>query len=134
MTPPPGYSHGLYQFEIGNLLKELLADGQTSTECPISTADGVRAADVAWISRERLKRIDAGSCLSETPEICVEVVSPGNSQAELEEKKALHFAAGASECWLCREGKMQFFGKDGAKLTASVLCPDMPGTVEVGLG
>src|SRR5947207_210091 len=44
--------HGLFQAEIGHLLLNLLPAGETMAECPISTADGVRAADVAWASPE----------------------------------------------------------------------------------
>ena len=51
MSPPPAPSHGSYQLEIGYLLRKLLPDGRTLTECPISTADGVKAADVAWAYR-----------------------------------------------------------------------------------
>src|SRR4029079_17848361 len=53
MSPPPAPSHGSYQAEICHLLKSLLHHGRTISECPISTADGVKAADVAWASPER---------------------------------------------------------------------------------
>jgi hypothetical protein len=35
------------------------------------------------------------------PEICVEVLSPSNSAAEINEKLALYFDAGATEVWIC---------------------------------
>src|SRR5438093_9532120 len=50
MSPPPAPSHGSFQASIAHLLKSLLAQGAVLTECPISTADGVKAADVAWAS------------------------------------------------------------------------------------
>lgn len=40
MIPPPAPSHGSYQFWIGRLVSELMPQGRTLTECPISTADG----------------------------------------------------------------------------------------------
>jgi hypothetical protein len=41
---PPAANHGSYQFEIGHLLVQRMRTGRVLTECPISTADGVRAA------------------------------------------------------------------------------------------
>jgi hypothetical protein len=48
MSPPPAASHGGYQSEISWLLRVHLPQGRVLTECPISTADGVKATDVAW--------------------------------------------------------------------------------------
>src|SRR6185295_15930408 len=50
MSPPPAPSHGSFQSEIVHLLRTFLSAGQVLAECPISTADGVKAADVAWAS------------------------------------------------------------------------------------
>src|SRR5712671_2188716 len=52
MSPPPAPSQGSFQLEIGHLLRKLLPDGRVLTECPVSTADWVKAADVAWASPE----------------------------------------------------------------------------------
>src|SRR3954447_15124369 len=50
MYPPAAFAHGSYQAAIAYLIHSLLPHGRTVIECPISTADGVKAADVAWIS------------------------------------------------------------------------------------
>ena len=133
MSPPPGYTHGSYQFEIAHLLKTLLSHGRASTECPISTADGVRAADAAWISHAKLAAIGENVCLTEAPEICVEVLSPSNTRAEITEKKALYFAAGAQEVWSCdANGRMTFFTKSTSTGEAgSHLCPQFPALVKL---
>src|SRR2546421_6806689 len=96
MSPPPAASHGGYQWEIGRLLWSLFPDGRVLTECPISTADGVRAADVAWASSERLAEVEE-EVFVRAPEICVEVLSPRNTKAEIQEKMLLYFDAGAKE-------------------------------------
>src|SRR5882724_7362456 len=101
MSPPPAARHGSYQSEISLLLRSLMRDGRVLTECPISTADGVRAADVAWASPECMKELGNRVCFARSPEICVEVLSPGNTDAEIQEKMALYFDAGAGEVWLC---------------------------------
>ena len=132
MLPPPGTSHGGYQFEIGRLLYSLLPDGRVLTECPISTADGVKAADVIWISQARFASADRGNLLTAAPEICVEVLSPDNTRLEMAEKRALYFAAGAREVWLCdRSGVMAFFtGPNSRGQKSSKFCPDFPREIQ----
>ncbi len=128
MSPPPAANHGSYQFQIGALLDRQIQDGRVVTECPISTADGVKAADVAWASPGCLRELGDRVCFPRAPEICVEVVSPGNSEAELREKTALYFDAGAKEVWHCSEsGAMTFFcSADERPMTASQICPEFP--------
>ncbi len=129
MIPPPGLDHGMSQSDIASELKRLMGGGRTITECPISTSGGVKAADVAWISDERLLVARASNLLTRAPEICVEVLSPGNTRAELENKRALYFEAGADEVWFFDlEGTMHHFLSAGPEEEApkSVLCPDFP--------
>jgi Uma2 family endonuclease len=131
MSPPPAARHGSFQSEITYLLRSLMQTGRVLTECPISTADGVRAADVAWASPECLKELGNRICFPRSPEICVEVLSRGNTDAEIQEKMALYFDAGAQEVWLCEtSGAMKFFV--GTKsIRASKLCPDFPAKVQL---
>jgi Uma2 family endonuclease len=133
MSPPPAPSHGSYQSFIASLLVQLMPQGNTITECPISTADGVRAADVAWASPERMRQLGNRSCFPVAPEICVEVLSPGNTDAEMGEKAALYFDAGAKEVWLCNSaGGMKFIIPGTARaLKTSRLCPKFPRRVDI---
>ena len=133
MSPPPAASHGSFQFQIGALLDRLMESGRVLTECPISTADGVRAADVAWASPECLRELGNRGCFPRAPEICVEVLSPGNTDAEMKEKMALYFDAGAKEVWLCsNSGRVKFFCQGSARPAArSGLCPQFPAKVEL---
>jgi Uma2 family endonuclease len=104
----------------------------TLTECPISTADGVKAADVAWVSRERMKELGDGVFFIQAPEICVEVLSPSNTEAEITEKRALYFDAGAREVWICdRDGSITFFNAPDSTAPASSLCPAFPKLVSL---
>jgi Uma2 family endonuclease len=128
MSPPPAPGHGSLQLEIGHLLRQLMPDGRTLTECPVSTADGVKAADVAWVSPERMMELGDRACFPHAPDICVEVLSPSNTDAEIQEKVALYFDAGAREVWLCSEsGGMSFLGQGiDRHLAASKVCPQFP--------
>lgn len=133
MSPPASPDHGRFQFKLPHLLIALLPDGECFGECPISTPDGVRVVDAAWISRKRLAKNDRKICLTLAPEICVEIISPGNTPREMEEKKALYFAAGAKEVWFCAaDGKMTFFvGAQSKGKGASRLCPQFRAQVEL---
>jgi Uma2 family endonuclease len=128
MSPPPSAHHGSYQFKIGALLDQCMRKGRVVTECPLSTADGVRAADVAWASPERVRELGDSSCFPRAPEICVEVLSPGNTAAEIRDKTALYFDAGALEVWHCTDnGKILFFHSGQAQsLNHSQICSDFP--------
>lgn len=133
MSPYPGFWHASYQGKITQLLGKLLPNGRTVPECPISTAEGVKLADVAWMSVERLAMIETRLCLTRAPEICVEIISPSNTRPEMAEKKALYFSAGAQEVWFCDEsGEMTFFVRaDSAGEKISALCPEFPKRIEL---
>jgi len=133
MSPPPAASHGRYQAKITVLLQTLLAWGEVLTECPISTADGVRAADIAWASPECMQRLGNRACFPQAPEICVEVLSPSNTDAEINEKIALYFDAGAREVWLCASsGAMKFLAHGIPQpMGGSQLCPAFPKQVDL---
>lgn len=128
MSPPPVPEHGEEQFDIGDRLHRLLPDGHVITECPLSTSEGVKLVDVAWISKPRRQAQRGQPCFTQAPEICVEIISPSNTRRELIDKKALYFAAGAEEVWFCdRDRRLEFFRKQAPTApTASALCPGFP--------
>jgi Uma2 family endonuclease len=113
-------------------LDSLLVNGIALVGCPVSTADGMRIPDVLWISNERRARSGRPLGLDETPEICVEIVSPRNRKRERDEKRKLLFAAGATEVWQCGgNGRMTFFtGPEDEGREHSVFCPEFPSQVE----
>jgi len=134
LLPPPGFTHSNLQLEIGHLLKILMSGGRALTECAVLTSDGVKGADVAYISESRIKRGLKNDVLTIAPEICVEVMSPGNTRQEMENKRELYFAAGAEEVWFCDpKGALHFFlkGSEASAAKASALCPSMPKRVKV---
>jgi Uma2 family endonuclease len=132
MTPPPAPRHGTRQARIAGLLLQLMPHGSVLTECPISTADGVKAADVAWASAARMRELGNRTCFPRSPELCVEVRSPGDTQTAIGEKVKLYFDAGAHEVWLCSAtGVMTFLNSPSSRpLPPSRLCPAFPRQVE----
>jgi len=128
MMPPASGDHSRLTRVIQRELEARLG-GLALPECPISTIDGVRAADVGWYSDQRFERVRGQVAFELAPEICVEILSPRNSEAEMLAKRSLYFEAGAIEVWLCGlDGEVRFFSVEGA-LGESAFCRDFPKAV-----
>ena len=126
MSPPPRSRHAEYQSEILHTLHHLLKGGKSVPELPLQTSEGVKAMDVAWVSRERRASKPNDPCYLIAPEICVEVQSPSNSMDEFMERKRLYFEKGALEFWICDlDGEMTFFDATGP-IAKSKQCPKFP--------
>lgn len=130
MMPPPGFEHSRLQTRVLTRLMNLMPlGGEVLAECPVSTTGGVKGVDVVWISEGRAKGVRQ-NVLTIAPEICIEILSPANTRAEIEEKRRLYFEAGAEEVWIVAAGgEVAFFGKEG-ELPASALCPEFPSPVQ----
>src|SRR6266550_2780512 len=91
MSPPPAFDHTRFVGKIIRLLNQLLPEGLAVAETPVHTADGIKVTDAAWLApgREQLEKGEL--VLERAPEICIEVLSPSNSSAEMTEKRALYF-------------------------------------------
>lgn len=132
MMPPPGFQHSRLQTRLIFLLQDHMGseNGEIFTECPVSTNGGVKGVDIVWVSNHRVEEGLRQNVLTIAPEICVEVLSPGNTRAEIEEKKHLYFEAGAVEVWIASSGgEIAFFSAVG-ELETSGLCPSFPATID----
>lgn len=131
---PASYWHSDYQLEIAALLRQLLPGGRASVACAIQTAEGVRVANAAWISKARREPHRRAVALPIAPEICVEILSPSNCRQEMLQKMTLYYTKGAEEVWLCdAEGRLEFFTAASAPgaVPRSLLCPDFPKQIDV---
>ena len=132
VNPPPTFFHNDRAYRISEMLKERLG-GFGRTDVPVVTIDGVKVPDATWFSEERYRQEQNHSACATAPEICVEVLSPGNTDAEMAHKRHLYFDAGAIECWTCDlEGRMSYYTADEPSVakTESKLCPDFPAEIE----
>jgi Uma2 family endonuclease len=113
---PASNRHSRLQGIIALALGTQLKDGGVLPECSILTSIGIRVPDVAWASSSFLAAYGEITPFMRAPEICVEVISPSNVEAEIEEKKRAYLAAGAEEVWLVsEEGSIRYFGASGEK-------------------
>jgi Uma2 family endonuclease len=111
---PANTRHARLQGKITTELARQLPAGEVLTEVPILTDIGVRVPDVAWASDEFLKVHREATPLPRAPEICVEIVSASNTDAEMQEKTRAYLAAGAQEVWLVAEsGAVRYFDATG---------------------
>jgi Uma2 family endonuclease len=116
MGPPAGVGHGRQQTELALQLREQLRDGVTLVECPVLTDIGVRVPDVVWASNAFRALHKRRSPLPRAPEICVEIYSPSNVEAEIAEKTRAYLAAGAAEVWVvAQNGAIRFIDRSGEK-------------------
>jgi len=105
--------------------------GEVFPECPIQVEEGVKVADVVWVSPERYQKISKQDICLIAPEICIEVLSDSNTTREMQSKIYQYLKTGAQEVWVCDSaGQMQFFSAVGLLIT-SQLIPDFPNTVPI---
>ena len=65
----------------------------------------LRAADVAFVSKERWEATDDDDNLHGAPELVIEVLSPSNTVSYIRERAALCLANGAGEFWIVNSKK-----------------------------
>ena len=99
MSPTPN-DHGRIQSRLAAKLLSKLPNGEVITECSIQTLDGVKVADVAWLSESFVSDFGFVTPYPKAPEICIEIVSVSNSKIEIQEKVDLYLAKGAQEVWV----------------------------------
>ena len=103
LMSPASNKHGRIQSRAVIALDRHTRGGEVITECSVQTSDGVKVADVAWASDGFIARFGYETPYQKAPEVCVEIVSPSNSQSEIEHKIELYLAKGALEVWVLSE-------------------------------
>ena len=129
---PHSFEHSALQEVIADELKRWRPEGRTPPEFAIHTPKGTKSADVVWCSKKRFAKIRSlgGTEAMIAPEICIEVLPPSNSQAEMTIKKQLYFEMGAEEVWICDEkGCMTFYTLEGEQ-DASLMFTAFPKKLE----
>jgi Uma2 family endonuclease len=95
---PHSARHADLQEAVQNLLRRHAPEGRQPPAYPIATPGGVKQVDVIWASADRLAEMrETVDPLILAPEICVEVLSEANAEAEMQEKRPLYLEAGAGE-------------------------------------
>ncbi len=127
---PTSTPHSRWQAEITFKLRSIVdasgLGGQVLTECAVLTAQGIKVPDVAWLSDESWNSRTNPSLLMVAPTICIEIMSPSNTAAEMTDKTALYMASGAREVWILDlAGQMRFYQAAG-EVPTSAIVPAFP--------
>lgn len=128
---PASVRHVLFQAKIIALLNQLCPDLIVVPEFPVETDDGVKVVDVGLLTANQAALLKNNVTSSFAPLLCVEVLSPSNTLAEMRQKRRCYFAAGAEEFWLCsQEGAIKFYNQHG-EMSGSRLVANFPAAVEL---
>ncbi|MCZ6681035.1 MAG: Uma2 family endonuclease [Candidatus Poribacteria bacterium] len=107
--PPAGFDHGIRTMDLGARLHRYVKRNNIGRVAAAETGfqlawnpDTVRAPDIAFVRRDRLPPTGQRGYFQGTPDLAVEVVSPGDSSREVEEKVADWLNAGTSLVWVVR--------------------------------
>lgn len=125
---PASNRHGRLQAALAAEFLRQLPAGVVLTECSILTRIGIRVPDVVWGSAGFVAAFGEITPYGRAPEICVEIVSPSNVDAEIQEKTRAYLEAGAQEVWLVsEEGTIRYLAAageiPGSAFPISVLLP-----------
>ena len=102
MSPASNW-HGSAQSQVVVILSKGRKGGEIINECSVLTSEGVKVADVAWASDQFMEKHGYNTPYNIAPEICVEVMSPGNTKDEIASKVNLYLAKGALEVWIVHD-------------------------------
>ena len=100
---PASNWRGMVKGVLVSALSQHKEGGFVSLNCVVATSRGIKVADVAWGSADFFAINKLETPYRVAPELCIEIVSPSNSEAEMAQKRELYFAKGAKEVWLCSE-------------------------------
>jgi Uma2 family endonuclease len=106
-TMPTGPGHGAIEAKLTTRLT-IWAEATGRGEVEVGEVgifirrdpDTVRAADILFISHERLARRTSSGYLDVAPELVVEVLSPDDRRSEVKEKLEDYFSAGVGRVWV----------------------------------
>ncbi len=116
LMSPASNKHGRIEYRIGRAIEQGRKSGEIIIECSIQTSDGVKVADVAWASDEFIAKHGYDTPYPRAPELCVEIVSPSNSDEEIKQKVDLYLAKGATEVWVVDENMhIRYFNAIGER-------------------
>jgi Uma2 family endonuclease len=113
---PTGHPHADYEGNFYAALREFVKRNKLGRvfvgEVGIYThrdPDTVRAADVAFVSKERMSKAKPQGYLDVAPDLVVEILSPDDAWSDLMEKLDEYFSVGVKSVWVADPRKQQVY-------------------------
>jgi Uma2 family endonuclease len=120
MSPKPSNRHQVICAEIAYQLRAQLGGKAVPEAAVLTTSAGVRVPDVVWMPEDKWQVVTTEEGLVHTPDLVVEVLSPGNRQVEINYKVQAYLASGIQEVLVVGlNGTFEFYRQDGVH-TSSV--------------
>lgn len=111
---PAGHPHGFYEVNFGAILFNFVREHKLGRviggEVGIYTGrdpDTIRAADVAFISNERMSQVQSQSYLDVAPELVIEILSPSDSWMMVSQKIEEYFTSDVVQIWIADPKRQQ---------------------------
>jgi Uma2 family endonuclease len=112
LSPRPTNDHQAVATEIAVQLTARLGP-RAATEIAVCTDRGIRVPDVVWMPAARWAECKGQSPFAFVPDVCVEVLSPGNTREEILMKAGTYLRGGAREVIVVGlRGELEFFGAE----------------------
>lgn len=115
LSPRPTNDHQVIATEIAVRLTAQLGP-RAATEIAVYTGRGIRVPDVVWKPPTRWAEWKGQTPFPVVPDVCVEVLSPGNTREEILMKAGAYLRGGAREVIVVGlRGEVEFFGSEGRR-------------------
>lgn len=127
MSPRPTNRLQVIAQAVATLLEARLGP-KAHVEISVYTDRGIRVPDVVWMKPDRWAQSGLQTPLPFVPDICVEVLSPGNTREEIAMKTSAYVRGGATEVIVVGlRGEIEFFGAEGKREQSALgLALDLP--------
>ena len=120
MSPRPTNDHQRVVTAVTSSLNPQLG-AEAVQEISVMTDRGIRVSDIVWMSPERWAQVKDKTPLPFVPDLCVEVLSPGNTKEQVTMKTNAYLRGGAREVIVVGlRGELEFYGSEGKRATSAL--------------
>jgi Uma2 family endonuclease len=116
MTPRPTNDHQRVVQAVANAIAHQLGP-ESVAEVSLMTDRGIRVPDVVWMPPAKWQQVKGKTPLPFAPDLCVEILSAGNTREEIAMKAGAYLRGGAREVVVVGlQGQIEYLGPEGARL------------------
>ncbi len=120
MSPKPSNRHQRLCAEIAFQLRSQLGGEAVVEAAVLTTTAGIRIPDVIWMPNDKWQAITGDNDLLQTPDLVVEVLSPGNRRTEINHKIQAYLSSGIQEVIIVGlDGAITYYHTNGIQTTST---------------